>query len=87
MNYCHAASGYPVWDTWLKEIEDGNDESWTWLTYNNAVKYYSSVDKTIKGHMVQTCHNFRSTKPKKKESEANRIKKKSQEQATAQKER
>ena len=87
MKYLHAASVYPVRDTWIKATKAGNYESWPELTYNNAAKYCPSADETIKGHMVQTRHNVRSTKPKKKESKSDRIKNKSQEKATAQKER
>ena len=75
VNYLHASAGYHVWDTWLKSIKAGKYESWTGLTYNNATKYCPSADKIIKGQMVQTCQNIRSTKPKRKESESNRTKK------------
>ena len=75
VKYLHAADGYPVRGTWLKAIKSGNYESWSGLTYNNAAKYCPSADDTIKGHMVQTRQNVRSTKPKKKDIEADRIKK------------
>ena len=52
--YFHAAAGYPVQDTWLKEVKAGNYELWTGLTYNNATIYCPSADETIKGHMVKT---------------------------------
>ena len=86
MKYLHAASVYPAQDTWIKATKAGNYESWPGITYNNAAKYFPSADETIKEHMVQTRQNIRSIKPKKKESEADRIKKNSQEQATAQRE-
>ena len=62
--YFHAAAGYPVRDTWLKATKAGNYDSWPGLTYINATKYFPSADKTIKGHMVQTCQGVRSTKTK-----------------------
>ena len=52
--YFHAAAGYPVQDTWLKEVKAGNYELWTGLTYNNATIYCPSAYETIKGHMVKT---------------------------------
>ena len=74
MKYLHAKAGYPAQDTWLKAIKAGNYESWPGLTYNNAAKYCPSGDETIKGHMVQTRNNVRSTKTKRAESEADIIK-------------
>ena len=74
MKYLHAVSVYPVRDTWIKATKAGNYESWPGITYNNAAKYFPSTDETIKEHMVQTRQNIRSTKPKKKESEADRKK-------------
>ena len=75
VKYFHVAAGYPVQDIWIKAIKAGNYESWPGITYNNAAKYCPSSDETTKRHMVQTCQNLRSTKSKKKESEADRIKK------------
>ena len=33
IRYFHAAAGFPVRDTWLKEIKAGNFDSWPGLTY------------------------------------------------------
>ena len=62
--YFHAATGYPVKDTWLKAIKAGNYSSWPGLTLQNATKYCPVPIATLKGHMVQTRQNVRSTKPK-----------------------
>ena len=64
VKYFHAAAGFPVRDTWIKAIKNGNYASWPGLTYNNAKKYCPSADETIKGHLVQSRHGVRSTQPK-----------------------
>ena len=64
VQYFHAAAGYPVKDTWLKAIKAGNYKSWPGLTHQNASKYCPVPLATLKGHMVQTHQNVRSTKPK-----------------------
>ena len=65
VRYFHAAAGFPVKDTWLAAIKQGNYDTWPGLTYNNAAKYCPSANETLKGHMVQTRQGVRSTKPKK----------------------
>ena len=62
VRYFHAAAGYPVKDTWLKAIKAGNYVSWSGLILAKATKYCPSLGNTIKGHMVQTCHNVRLTR-------------------------
>jgi len=64
VRYFHAATGFPVRDTWLKAIKAGNFKSWPGLTLENASKYCPSTIETLKGHMVQTRAHVRSTKPK-----------------------
>ena len=64
VRYFHAAAGFPVRDTWLKAIKAGNFRSWPGLTLQNASKYCPVPIETLKGHMVQTRQNVRSTKPK-----------------------
>ena len=54
VRYLHAAAGFPVRDTWLRAIKDGNYETWPGLTYNNASKYCPNNDETIMSNMVQT---------------------------------
>ena len=63
--YLHSAAGYPVRDTWLKEVKAGNYDSWPVLTYINTTRYCPLADDTIKGHMVHTRQGIQSTKPKK----------------------
>ena len=62
VRYTHAAAGFPVKSTWLKAIKHGNYNSWPGLTYNNAAKYFPESVETIKGHMVQSSQEVRSTK-------------------------
>ena len=64
VRYFHAAAGYPVKNTWLKAIKAGNYSKWPGLTLQNAMKYCPVPVSTLKGHMVQTRQNIRSTKPK-----------------------
>ncbi|KAL7538829.1 hypothetical protein ACHAWF_008258, partial [Thalassiosira exigua] len=64
VRFFHAATGFPVRDTWLRAIKNGNYDSWTGLTYNNAARYCPNADKTLKGHMTQCRQGVRSTKPK-----------------------
>ena len=61
--YLHAASGFPVIDTWLRSIKAGNYATWPGLTYTNSAKYCPNTDETIMGHMVQTRQVVRSNKP------------------------
>ena len=63
VRYFHAAAGFPVKDTWLSAIKAGHFASWPGLTYKNAAKYCPMSDETLKGHMVQTRQNIRSTRP------------------------
>jgi hypothetical protein len=64
VRYFHAAAGYPVKDTWLKAIKAGNYQSQPGLTHQNASKYCPVPIETLKGHMIHTCQNVQSTKPK-----------------------
>ena len=64
VRYLHAASGFPVRDTWLRDIKSGNYATWPGINYINDAKYCSDTDETIMGHMVQTRQGVRSTKPK-----------------------
>ena len=72
VKYFHAAAGYPMRSTWLTAIKAGNFKTWPGLTYNNARRYCPSAGEFIKGHMVQTRKNVRSTKIK--ESKADILK-------------
>ena len=78
--YFHTAAGYPMRSTWLAAIKAGNFKTWPELTYNNDRRYGLSADETIKGHMVQSRQNVRSTKLK--EIEADIIKQQFKQQFT-----
>ncbi|KAL7523592.1 hypothetical protein ACHAWF_002079, partial [Thalassiosira exigua] len=59
VRYFHAAAGFLVRNTWLRAIKNGNFDSWSGLTYNNAARYCPSVDETLKGcqvHQAQGGH-------------------------------
>ena len=62
VRYFHDAAGFPVKSKWMDAIKVGKFTSWPGLKYQNAAKYCPSLEETIKGHMVQTCQNVRSTK-------------------------
>ena len=59
-----AAAGFPVKSMWLDAIKAVNFASCPGLPYQNEAKYCPSSDETLKGHISQTRHNVRSTKPK-----------------------
>ena len=64
IRYFHAAAGYLVRSTWLKDISAGNYSTWPGLTLANSSKYYPSATATIMGHLVQKRQVVRSTKTK-----------------------
>ena len=64
VQYFHAAEGFLVRDTWIRDIKCGNYSSWTRLTYTNTVRYCPSSDKIIMGHLVQYKQGVISTKSK-----------------------
>ena len=51
VRYVHAASGFQVKHTWIREIKKGNFASWPGMTYSNAEKYCPQAVETIKGNM------------------------------------
>ena len=63
IQYFHADSGFPVRDTWSKDIKAGNFASGPGLTNQNASKAYPTTNETLKGHMVQVHQGFCYTKP------------------------
>ena len=62
--YFHAATGYPVRSTWLRAIKAGNFAAFPCLALANAKHFCPSVDKTIKGHLVQECQGAQSSNAK-----------------------
>ena len=78
IQYLHAAEGFPVCDTWLKDTKAGNSVSWPGITYQNVSKACPITYKTLNGHMVQVHQGIWSTKPninrtKFKQPEATRL--------------
>ena len=62
VRYMHAASGFPVKSVCLREIKRGNFETWSGLTYSNAVNYFPHAVEMIKWHIVESLQGVRSTK-------------------------
>ncbi len=62
VRYLHAAAGFPVKDTWLKAIKNGNYETWPGLTAEVVSKHFPESIETQKGHMKKQRQNVRSTK-------------------------
>ena len=63
VRYFHAAAGFPVRNTWLRDIKEDNYRTWPRLTLANATEYCPSADENIKGHIVQSRQGVCSTKP------------------------
>ncbi len=64
MSFYHSYLGFPVKQTWLDDIKDGNCNTFDGLTYSNVARYCPSADETILGHLAQQRQNFWLTKPK-----------------------
>ena len=64
IKWMHAVCGYLVKSTWMKAISAGNYiVGWPMITVKNVQKYYPKTNKTLMGHLNQTCKNVRSTRP------------------------
>ena len=64
IRYFHAAAGYPIRSTWLKDIGSGHYSTWPGLTLANATKYFPTATATLMGHLVQKRQGVWSTKMK-----------------------
>ena len=64
VRYFHAADGFLVRTTRIKDIKVGNYCTWPRLTLANATSYCPSEDETIRGKRVQSRQSVCSTKPK-----------------------
>jgi hypothetical protein len=64
VGFYHACLGFPVKQTWLHAIKNGNCDTFDGLTYSIAAKYCLDSDETIMGNLAQQCQNGRLTKPK-----------------------
>jgi hypothetical protein len=40
IRYLHAAAGFPVEETWLKAVQQGNYHSWPLINVTNVVHYF-----------------------------------------------
>ncbi len=64
IKYLHAAADFPMKDTWVKAIKNGNYVSWPELTVEAVNKHFPESIKTQQGHMKKQRQNVRSTKQK-----------------------
>ena len=62
IRYLHAAAGFPVKETWVKAINNGNYVIWPGLTAEAVNKHFPESVETQKGHMKKQRQNVRSTK-------------------------
>ncbi len=62
IKYLHAAAGFPVKETWVKAINNGNYLTWPGLTVEAVNKHFPESVETQKGHMKKQRQNVRSTK-------------------------
>jgi hypothetical protein len=61
IRYLHTAAGFPVVETWLKAVLQGNYNSWSPINITN-VCYFPTSEETQKGHMHGQRQGARSTK-------------------------
>ena len=54
VRYFHAASGFPVRDTWLRAVKCGNYSSWTGPTHVNAARYCPSLEENIMVNIIKS---------------------------------
>jgi hypothetical protein len=64
ISFYHACLGFPVKQTWLDAIKEGNCDTFNGLTYSNMARYCPNANKTILEHLAQQHQNVTSTKPK-----------------------
>ncbi len=58
----HAAAGFPVKESFIKAVRNGNYATWPKLTITLINKYMPDSDETAKGHLKGQCQGIRSTK-------------------------
>jgi hypothetical protein len=63
ITYLYACCFSPVQDTWLKDIQNGQFETWPSITVENVRKYLTKSDATSKGRINQIRQNIWSTQP------------------------
>jgi hypothetical protein len=62
VRYLHAAAGFPVKDTWIKAIKNGNYNTWPGITPEIVSKHFPESVETQKGHLKKQRQNVRSTR-------------------------
>jgi hypothetical protein len=58
----HASAGFPVKESFIKAVRNGNYATWPKLTITLINKYMPDSDETVKGHLKGQCQGIRSTK-------------------------
>ncbi len=51
IRYLHAVAGFPVEETWLKAIHQGNYNSWPLINVTNVACFVPESEEIQKGHM------------------------------------
>jgi hypothetical protein len=60
--YLHAATGFPVEETWLKAVQWGNNNAWPLINIRNVAHYFPESEEMQKGHMHSQRQGVCSTK-------------------------
>ena len=60
IKYMHAAAGFLVKETWIREVRAGNYTTWPVLSEKSIRKYCpDDAEETLKGHMRVQRQGFR----------------------------
>jgi hypothetical protein len=62
VKYHHAATGFPVVDTWIKAIKAGNYNTWPTITPSTVRRHVLESNKTQKRHMKKQRQGLPSTR-------------------------
>jgi hypothetical protein len=64
IRYLHAAERFPVEETRLKAVQQGNYNSWPLINVTNVAHYFPKSEETQRGHMCGQRQGVRATKKK-----------------------
>jgi hypothetical protein len=64
IKYLHAAACFPMKNTWVKAIKNGNYVSWPGLTVDAVNIHFPESIKAQQGHIKKQRQNVRSSKQK-----------------------
>jgi hypothetical protein len=60
----HASAGFPLKETFIDPVHNGNHATWAKLRVTLINHYFPDYDKTVKGHLKGQCQGIQSTKHK-----------------------